>query len=401
MATDGFHLRNIKKKRYGVAVILLSAAVGLLALTRILAGPPPPPPRRSPGSVKGRIRARWLAPYVFAVSGTVGKTPITTVRWFNEKGEVVKELSGPGVSTGAGFVREYKQEKSTIHAINGSWSFALQKKGKRSGYIHATPDSRTFVHQFHPDKGQIAVDIYVQGKLAGTVGPFEQYRGESVELGDDGSTVLVTWKKESDKKVPQIVVAGPDGKVTFKAQCLFEPCDAIPAPGGAGAIVRPQPVGPDRGLRVFFDKSGKSTTLNNLGNQPDFFGWAPETCNALIRIGNSYNLIDCSNGKYLWTSKDPARGKRRTACHVLTKDYVLISGYEYMKWGEREDPVNTIYALDIKNGNLVASWLPNDTCFFRLPGEITKLAGKVYFIGQEEFSEINLSEIADKKNGWR
>src|SRR5262249_53765395 len=136
----------------------------------------------------------------------------TAIRWFTPDGKVGRELAGPNVQVQPGFV----SEGGTIYAVNGDWKITLPAKPGPAGYITSTEDSRTFVHEFHPKEGEIAADVYVAGKLAGTLGPFVQYQGQDVQLGPDGSVALLAWKT-AEQKTLRVVVAGPDGKLRFEA----------------------------------------------------------------------------------------------------------------------------------------------------------------------------------------
>ena len=123
------------------------------------------------------------------------------------------ELAGPNVDAHVGYVYEYGDGGGVIHAVNGGWKIDLPNKPGPAGYITAT-ERQHVVHEFHPKDGEIAADVYVEGKLTGTVGPFVQYQGQDVQLGADGSLALLAWK-DADKKTPQVIGVGPDAKVRF------------------------------------------------------------------------------------------------------------------------------------------------------------------------------------------
>src|SRR5262249_29280869 len=150
--------------------------------------------------------------------------------------------------------------------------------------------SRTFVHQFHPKEGEIAVDVYSAGKLAGTVGPFPQYQGQGVQLGADGSLALLTWKSDKDK-TPQVVVAGPDGKERFRADCDGPVISPAPAPDGAGVLVEDNR---GRGGRTFtfFTRAGKVSS-RNVGPNAGLLTWLPGSTKAVMHtsIGSDYRFL--------------------------------------------------------------------------------------------------------------
>jgi len=70
---------------------------------------------------------------------------------------VTRELAGPGVDACAGFLSDYGAAGPTYYGIQSHWKLVLPKKGAEAGYIAAAGE--TFIHQFHPQRGQIAVDI--------------------------------------------------------------------------------------------------------------------------------------------------------------------------------------------------------------------------------------------------
>src|SRR4051794_39515065 len=199
---------------------LLMVASGAWLVLTALAAPavPPPEPRNLPGEVKGRVRTRWLAPFVSVTTRSLGPVGTTTVQWFTPDGKLARELAGPNVDAHPGYVYEHGEGKGTIHAVSGGWKIALPKKPGPAGYVTATEDSRTFLHEFHPREGEVAADVYRDGKLAATIGPFLPYQGQDVQLGADGSLALLVWKDE-DKKTAQVVVARPDAKVRFRVDC--------------------------------------------------------------------------------------------------------------------------------------------------------------------------------------
>lgn len=382
----------------------------VIALVLLLAdsadAPPPPPPITLPGAVNGRVGTRWLAPYVIATTERVGSRWTTSVRWFDADGKVVRELSGPRVDAHAGYVSDYTNGVETIYAVNGDWKLSLPKKVGPSGYITATPDNRTFVHEFHPQQGQIAVDVYVNGRLVNTIGPFMQYLGRDVQVGADGSLAFLAWKDKKDEMV-EVIVAGPDGKISFRAECEGPVDSPIVAPGGGGVLVRLNLPGNGHETFIFYKKSGKMSSLR-LGPNPTFLNWLPESSKSLFTTSvgykHRYQLIDWDSGKILWDVADPASGlwERAVPRRAVLGDYVLLCGLEFMKLGEREGPVRSIYALSLANGQAVAHWLPVPNCHFSTDwGWFRRLDSKVFLIWGKEFAEIKLSDIAARKNGWR
>ncbi len=392
--------------RFCVATLTAIAAVGLQLATSAIADPPPPLPRTVPGVEKGRIETRWLAPYVATTTEQVGSSRTTSVRWFDEDGEVVREVSGAGVHSNVGFVYENANGLTTIHAVNGDWKLPLPKKPGRPGHIKATADSRTFVHQFHPREGQTAVDVYLSGKLASTIGPFDQYEGGGVQLGEDGSLAFLAWKSE-ENKIAQVVVVGPDAKVRFQADCGELVCCPIVGPDGTGVLVRSNADENTLNTFTFYNKSGTVRSLDIRPN-PGFIAWLPGSSKTLFQtsIGydNRYQLIDWETGNTLWDIPEPARGHRllTTAALAVEDGFLLLGGLEFMKLGDREGPVRSIYAVDLQNGEVVSHWLPSPLYHFSLDGgSFIRLGEKLFLVSNTEVAEIELEDIAAKSNGWQ
>jgi hypothetical protein len=370
-----------------------------------LAWPPPASPRPLPGDVKGWLTARWLGPYVSATLQRAGTTQLTTVRWLDADGKVLRELSGPRVDAHPAFVYEIGDGGTTVHAVNGDWKIRLPKKDGPAGYLTGTVDSRTFVHEFHPKEGEIAADVYMSGKLAGTVGPFLQYQSQDVHLGLDGSLALLVWK-EAEKKTPQIVVAGSDGKIRFRADCDGPVMSPVVAPDGGGVLVQANTGGDSQNTFTYYTGNGRVSSLN-VGPNAHFMAWLPGTATALFHtsIGHDYHfhLIDWNKGRRLCDVADPcpARVLGPAPTVAVVKDYLLIGGLEYVAWGDGKEPVRSIYALDARTDHLVARWMPkplNQPA--RDPGRFLRLGNKLFLVTDEEFAELALADIAAKKNGW-
>jgi hypothetical protein len=382
----------------GLCLLLIHAVVP--------AGPPPPAPRNMPGEVKGELKTRWLAPFVSAGTRRVGPARATEVRWYTDEGKVGRELAGPHVEAQPGFVYEYEGGRTTVHAINGDWKVALPKKDGPAGYLTATPDSRTFVHEFHPREGEIAADVYVEGKLADTVGPYPQYQGQDVHLGDDGSLALLIFKN-GDSKVPVVVVAGPGGKVRFEAACDGPVLFPAPAPGGEGVLVQSNGGGDAPNTFTLYTRQGKGAK-RTVGPNAHFVLWLPGTRTALFltSIGHDYrfHLIDWDSGKRLWEIADPnpARVPGAFPATAAAGDYLLFGGLEDVTWGERKEAVRSIHAVDAKTGRVAARWLPSPLYQASADGgHFLRLEKKLFLVTDEEFAEVRLADVAARRNGWR
>lgn len=162
-------------------------------LARAVGGPPPAPESDLPGQNQRKIETYWLAPYVRVSEGFGG----TWVTWFDETGKVKRQIATDGVEPG--FVNIIGKGE-IILGVNEDWKITLPPEPPHndshydmSGYITCTPDSRVFIHEFHPKGGMVSLDIYVHGKLVHSAGPFFQHGGDEVNLNNDGSASLLVW----------------------------------------------------------------------------------------------------------------------------------------------------------------------------------------------------------------
>jgi hypothetical protein len=353
-----------------------------------------------PGEVKGQVKTRWLAPYVCATNRSIAGQRTTSVEWFGPDGQPARRLAGPNVVVQPGFVNQYGQGGTTIHAVNGDWKIALPAKPGPAGYITATEDSRTFVHEFHPEEGEIAAEVYSEGRLAGTVGPFLQYQGQDVHLGADGSLALLTWR-DAEKKTPLVVVAGPDGRVRFRAECDGPALFPQPAPGGAGVLVQANAGGAARNEFTFYTKAGKRSSLN-VGPNAVFMAWLPGTMTTLFSTSVGYDyrfqLIDWSTGMRLWDIADPnpARVPGTLPPVAVAGDFLLVGGLEGVPRGTR-----SLYALDAKKGGVVARWLLTPGQAASDGGRFLALGKRLFLVTDEEFAEVDVEDIPAKRNGWK
>lgn len=386
--------------------LLAFLSAGCMPLAAVaLAGPPPPPPRTMPGEVKGQVRTRWLAPYTSVTTRSVGPNRFQTVQWYSPDGKVARELAGPDVDAHAGYVYHYGGA-GTIHGVSGDWRIVLPKKPGPAGYITATEDGRTFVHEFHPKEGEIAADVYVDGKPAGTLGPFLQYQGQDVHLGEDGSVALLIWRDQG-KKTAQVVVAGPNAGLRLRVDCEGPVMSPVPGPDGAGVLVQANAGGFGRNTFTFYTKAGKASSLN-VGPNAGFVAWLPGAAAALMHtsIGHDYrfHLIDWNTGKRVWDVADPnpARVPGALPPVAAAKGYLFVGGLEYVRWGGRQEAVRSLYALDPKTGRVVAHWLPeplNQPA--RDDGRFLQLGGKLFLVTDEEFAEVEVDDIPARTHGWK
>ncbi len=342
--------------------------------------------RKLPGAEKGKAEIRWIAPYVLATRYSVEGTAITTVRWFDDKGRVARELSGPGVDARTDYLLERAAPETVIHDVNGQWKLALPKKPGPAGYITAVGE--VFVHQFHPAEGQIAADVYVAGRRTGTVGPFVQYKGRGVRLANDGSSAFLTWKG-SKKETVQVVVVGRDGNIRLRADCGEDADDPYAVGGGKGVLVRV--VGREEPpVRFRYLHVGATWLSFDVGPNAYPMACTPQEGTVLFHtsIGEKeqFRLVDCRIGKAAWEIPSPVQYYDGVVSSALfVDDKILFVGRDFA-------------AVDVRSGKLIARWQPNVPRSDR--GWLARRKDHHFVVTREEFVEINLADIAAKSNGW-
>ena len=373
--------------------LVLSGWLGGCVTASAFGGAPPPGPFPNlPGVSKGKIETYWLAPDVRASEGLGGKM----ITWFAENGHIKRQTFVSAIEPG--FV-EIIGKRETFQGVNEDRKITLQpesppvKSGySMSSYITSTMDSHAFIHQYHPKPGWIALDIYVHGKLANTVGAFLQYQGRDVELNEDGSTALTVWKDESHT-VTQVITTDTNGIIRFRV----DGDSSIVAPGGA--LLHPD-------------------TRPNLGPNPRSIGWIPATHQSLfstsIGFEYRYQLIDWDTGKSLWDILCPGTGKAQALSVGFTPKLVIFAvaelykpgpwrGAEWTLGNSGKEWIRTFYAVNVQDGSLAARWQAHYPQ--RLAGEdrdhFLSLGDKLFYVTANEVVELNPEDIISKKNGWQ
>jgi hypothetical protein len=339
----------MKPKPILFLTLVLSGWFGGCITTSSFGALPPGPIPPLPGVSKGKIETYWLAPYVRVSEGFGG----TTVTWFSEDGHLRRQSAVSGIEPG--FVNVIGQGE-TILGVNEDWKITLPPEPPpvQSGYITSTPDSRVFVHEYHPNPGQIALAIYLHGLLTNTVGPFWQYQGRDVELHEDGSASLPIWKDQTHSTA-QVLTTDTNGVLLSRIDC--------------GQSVDSQNIA----------SGGKPLSM---ANQPDLHAPGNEKAQVLA-VGFTPKLTIYA------TAELYKRGPWRGAQWSLDN-----SG---------KDWIRTFYAVKVQNGSVVARWqaqVPQ-----RLAGverdHFLRLGDKLFYVTANEFVELNPEDIISKMNGWQ
>jgi hypothetical protein len=363
--------------------------------------PPPPPGPDLPGRNNAKIEAYWLAPYV-RVSNGFGLDG-TRVTWFAADGKVKKQTVVSSIEPGFVTIPGSVGRGERILAVNEDWEIALppeptniqsQSKWSLSGYITSTADSRVFVHQYHPKGGWIALDIYVHGKLANTVGPFVQHPPDEVNLNEDGSASLLIWENEFRTNA-QIVTLSTNGEIRSRENYG----SSVAASGGKR-----------------FHPAAKS----DLGPNAYCIGWIPGTHKSLyatsVGFDYHYELVDEDTGKLLWKvpCPGPDGGDAQSLAIGLDPKFVIFSvaepyasgpwrGPQWVFRGDQKEWIRAFYAINVDDGRIAARWqadypqrLDNDD-----RERFLRLGNKLFYMKSDAFTEINFEDIAAKTNGWK
>jgi|GEM_PF-2102454 len=375
---------------------------------------PAQPGYNEPGERKGQLRSRWAAPYVRESTEKVGERSVTTFTWFNETGEVLREVTGGILQPG--FLMVNEDEQTIVYGLGGDWQLTLPKTpdGMES-YVTGTPDGRFFIHQQFGG-GESAIDSYRDGKLVAQIGPYPD-RDSFVHPDDDGSLSLLVWDSPA-KATPQVMVVGPDGKERFRVQCEPKARRQVAGPDGMGALLTIYGEhggggGEDGEYFAWYTAEGLQHSLD-VGPNAIFRGWAPGSHKALIWTSTEesfYSLVDWDTGKLLWMVPCPGGGQALSI--ELTPDFALFVVAELYKpgpWGGESWPlegenspwIRTFYALSYQDGRPIAYWRAKypQRLNERNAGSFMRRGEKLYFVTNEEFTEISLEDITAKRNGW-
>jgi hypothetical protein len=363
-------------------ILCLALVLSSVSFGQPLSIPPPSPGSDLPGDNAGKIKIYWLAPYVRATEGFGG----TTVIWFADDGRVKRQTAVSVIETGFVGLPSSMGHEQTILGINEDWKITLppeptnvESRYSMSGYITSTPDSRVFVHEYHPKGGMVALDIYVHGKLANTVGPYFQHQGDEVTLNDDGSASLPIWTDEF-KTNAQIVNLDTNG--------IMRSGTAHPAAESG--------IGPNAICVGRIPGTRESLFWTSIGFET-----------------NRYHLVDEDPGKQLWGIPCPGNGQPLAV--GLTPKFIIFAVAELYGWdgpwrgsewvflNSKKDWIRTFYAINVQDGKITARWQEkyprrySDSDY----GHFLWLKGELFYVTPDEFTKLNFEDILAKKNGWQ
>ena len=404
-------------------------------IVHVASAPPSQWPSDLPDTGKGAIDVNWIAPYVQA-SKAFGKTTIT---WFAKDGHVERQASVSDVNPASGFT-EIIGHPNVMVGVNEDWRITPRKAVLQPGspdecYAESTPDSRVLVYQYNSKPGKVGLDIYIHGKRVNTLGPFSlYYPSHEVVLNDDGSAglLIAKTKLQFNPNTPgkddntlrdelssihslgaQIVVLNTNGEVRFRTDCGNAVWSPIVAPNGAGVLLRPS-TGTNQNTFMWFTEKGESHSMD-ISPNPECIGWIPQTCQSLFltQLGfetTQVELIDWSAGKRLWDIPLPGGGEILAV--GLTPKLIIFSVAEPYPSGiwhkvnqsllqSGQEWVRTFYAVDVRDGKLVARWRGHFPHTFGADRDhFLRLGDKLFYVTANEFTDLNLEDIVSKKHGW-
>lgn len=386
-------------------IILLFLIGNLFLVTILEAKEPLPAPKVMPGMKLGGLQMEWLGPFVSSSYVRVGNRRTHEVRWYSPEGKVLRSVSGANVSVHRSFVCDYDDDSKTIYGVNSPWAMPIPKNLNSGSYHTSTWDSRTYVVEHHPQKSQVAVDVYRDGKQLSTIGPYFQYGGTSVHLNDSGSLVFLTWTDATKKKV-QIITAGPDGKQILGVNCpnpVQLTYGTSVSTDGTGVLIQPNRGGEDRHKFLFYTKAGLKKTFQCRYN-PYPVLWLAGTHKALFStsIGHDYQfqLIDCETGKTVWKRDDVFRDRVGHGAPqvVEMKHLLIIFSREYDK---DKRSFRCFTAVNSSTGKIWARWRSDALQSNREDEMLFKIDRRLFLVRANGFSEILLDNVIKKKNGWK
>ena len=389
------------------ALLLICAVLALWFASQTSHAGPPPPWQDLPGEGPlGRVRARWIAPYVQHVETQVADRGVSRVTWYGSDGSVTRDVEGVVASD---FVWVAGEGGTECHATLADWTATLPEvpPGTET-YLHAA-GPRVLVRDRWTDAGRVGAEVYVDGRLASTLGPFLRYRADNFETNEDGS-LAVLIRATTSSSTPRIQAFAPGGRPTFEADCNGHALIVAVAPEGKGVLVEANEEDGEhvQGRWSWVTKTGYASTLD-LRPNPHIVAWVPGKPRALVAcsVGDcpaTFRLIDFAEGRVVWQADDPAaRAAYRSNEQVAIEEgHVLLAGIECTVVDGIGHWQRSVYALELATGKLEASWR---SPFTGPPGfsapQFMRTAGGLFLVSDENFARFPMADLASLKNGWR
>jgi hypothetical protein len=318
---------------------------------------------------------------------------VSDVRWFRPDGSVLRETHGKGGATDA--------EGGVVRGIRGTWSVQPRGPWQDSMTLRGEDDS-TLVHSWNEGES-IRADVYKEGKLVASVGPYPRFKAERFVLGEDGSMAVLTVK---DAGSVRVVAFAPEGRPSFEADAGGDAMIISVAPGGLGVVIQANGERYVQNEFIWVSKAGTSRTLK-IELNAWLSRWVPGTARCIVTYGLGgknprFRLVDWESGKTVWDIADPAEGiSDRCEGIAIEGDLVLLAGIETYP-APSGDWCRTSEAIELGTGTLVGRWRSNG---ISPPGHLVprfmRLEGKLWLVADDAFAPFPLEDVRKKVNGWR
>ena len=385
------------------------------------------------GDGVGELSSRWVAPYVFDIEGGVTRWEIfDEVRWYNPDGTLKRTVANaydPGRPVNSGYVVARQGDSFTVYSTLASWSMQLPEG---FGPWGASWDGKTFVSMWmSKDYEKFTTDVYLEGNLVATLGPYRSVAGGGYFLGEDGSLAIgvgvelpapagSTATVTPAPKV-RVLAFGPGMKKTFESEFDYLVQGASSAPASQGIegtttneflrrVVSVAPGGQGVVVQVAKDSQYAYLTKDGLGKPLQVRGtlkcWVPNSTRALYWAAGDpqgqqeYALVDWAKGTILWDVKESKEFSDgfKVVDATIAGDYVLLSGLETSEAHRR---YQALYAMDLGNGKLVREgslgYMSGDVEAHFMP-----VGGQLYLVSSKGYAPLHIEDVKSKgnMNGW-
>jgi hypothetical protein len=364
--------------------------------------PPSPMEKRVPmGGAVLRTDSRWVAPFVEYTEVRGDRWESHKVRWFSEKGEVLAETDSLAANE---FSFDYyftsgPSSHLMFHGMYNDWQLPAPSA---EYYGVASTDGRVFLiftrnetSSVQPATGPATgATVYARGKLGAKLGPFPGMTLTSAPMGADGS-VAALFSTTANPEQGRVLVTDANARITMTLSTTGTEV-AYAAPDGRGALLT------QMDGTVLYAHANDSFRRVSMGRglppHAQAMQWVPGSGQVFIAGTETHELIllDCDKGSAVWRA--PSLG----TYHVVAFDrYVFETGIASAS-DDATLRVGAINAIDIKTGNLVATWRSNVPA--RGIGKLMMRDHRLYYVTDDIFGEIQPEQVAKGESsccGWQ
>ncbi len=351
------------------------------------------------GGIVLRTETRWVAPFVEYTEVHGKRWESHKVRWFSDSGKVLAETDSLFSNRGfpfCGYFVSGPWSGLAFHGMYNDWELSAPGADNDG---EASRDGRVFLIWVRggPTGQAIGANVYAAGKHGAKLGPFAGKTLTTAQLGDDGS-VAALFSTAASPERGRVLVTNANARITMTLSTTGTE-SAYAAPDGRGVLL-----GQTDGTMFYVaaDDSARRIQMDReLPPHAQAMQWAPGS--ALVFLAGSKTrqliLLDCDRGRVVWRA--PSLG----TYHVVAFDrYVFETGLA-PALGDSTLSVRAINVLDIKTGNLVATWrsTPPARYTFRDIGRLMVRDHHLYYVTDEIFGEIRPEQVVEGEScctGW-